>query len=74
MYRIISAPPDRTQLRAVSHIKAEVGLKSKVVVAIVLAAEQETAELRRWLSENCDVRTNSEIATDIPAFIDGASV
>jgi hypothetical protein len=47
---------------------------TKVAVAIVLAAEQEPAELRRWLSEDRDVRTDPEIGTEILTFIDGASV
>ena len=47
---------------------------TKVAVAIVLAAEQEPAELRRWLSDDRDVRTDAEIATEILTFIDGAGV
>ena len=47
---------------------------TKVAVAIVLAAEQEPAELRRWLSDDRDVRTDPEIATEILTFIDGAGV
>jgi hypothetical protein len=47
---------------------------TKVAVAIVLTAEQEPAELRRWLSDDCDVRTDAEIATEILTFIDGAGV
>ena len=49
-------------------------MATKVAVAIVLAAEQEPAELRRWLSEDRDVRTDPEIATEILTFIDGAGV
>jgi hypothetical protein len=49
-------------------------MATKVAVAIVLAAEQEPAELRRWLSEDRDVWTDPEIATEILTFIDGASV
>jgi len=47
---------------------------TKVAVAIVLAAEQEPAELRRWLSDDRDVRTDAEIATEILTFIDRAGV
>ena len=47
---------------------------TKVAVAIVLAAEQEPAELRRWISHDRDVRTDPEIATEILTFIGGAGV
>src|SRR3954454_21911223 len=46
----------------------------KVAVAIVLAAEQEPADLRRWLSEDRDVRTDPQIAAEILTFLDGAGV
>jgi hypothetical protein len=37
---------------------------TKVAVAIVLVAEQQPAELRRWLSHDRDVRADPEIATE----------
>src|SRR4051812_45932864 len=49
-------------------------MATKAAVAIVLAAEQEPADLRRWLSHDRDVRTDPEIATEILTFIDGAGV
>ena len=49
-------------------------MATKVAVAIVLAAEQEPAELRRWLSEDRDVRADPQIATEILTFLDGAGV
>jgi hypothetical protein len=47
---------------------------TKVAVALVLAAEQDPADLRRWLSEDRDVRTDPQIATEILTFLDGAGV
>ena len=49
-------------------------MATKVAVAIVLAAEQEPAELRRWLSEDRDVRTDPQIATEVLTFLDAAGV
>ena len=49
-------------------------LATKVAVAIVLAAEQEPADLRRWLSDDHDVRADPRIATEILALIDESGV
>jgi hypothetical protein len=49
-------------------------MATKVAVALVLAAEQKPADLRRWLSEDHDVRTDPQIATEILTFIDAAGV
>src|SRR3954454_18138758 len=46
-------------------------MATKVAVAIVLAAEQKPADLRRWLSDDRDVRTDPQIATEILTFLDG---
>ena len=47
---------------------------TKVTVALVLAAEQEPADLRRWLSDDRDVRTDPQIATEILTILDAAGV
>src|SRR3954447_17959334 len=47
---------------------------TKVTVALVLAAEQKPADLRRWLSDDRDVRTDPQIATEILTFLDAAGV
>jgi hypothetical protein len=49
-------------------------MATKAAVALVLAAEQEPADLRRWLSDDRDVRTDPQIAAEILTFIDGAGV
>ena len=49
-------------------------MATKVTVAIVLAAEQEPADLRRWLSDDRDVRTDPHIAAEILTFLDAADV
>src|SRR5687768_15172804 len=49
-------------------------MATKVAVALVLAAEQEPADLRRWLSDDRDVRTDPPIATEILTFLDAAGV
>jgi len=43
---------------------------SKVTVGIVLAEDQEPAELRRWFSEQADVREDPAAAEGILALID----
>ena len=43
---------------------------SKVTVGIVLAEDQEPAELRRWFSEQADVREDAAVAEEILALID----
>ena len=47
---------------------------SKVTVGIVLAEDQEPAELRRWFSEQADVREDAAVAEEILALIDGFGV
>jgi hypothetical protein len=47
---------------------------TKVAVAIIPAADQEPAELRRWLSDDRDVRADPRIATEILNFIDETGV
>ena len=42
-------------------------MATKVAVALVLAAEQEPAELRRWLSDDHDVRKYRAAVKDIQA-------
>ena len=42
---------------------------TKVAVAIILAADQEPAELRRWLSDDRDVRADPRITAEILDFI-----
>src|SRR3954463_5962738 len=49
-------------------------MATKVTVALVLAAEQKPADLRRWLSDDRDVRTDPQIATEILTFLDAAGV
>ena len=49
-------------------------MATKGAVALVLAAEQKPAELRRWLSDDRDVRTDPQIATEILTFLDAAGV
>jgi hypothetical protein len=49
-------------------------MATKVAVAIVLAAEQEPAEPRRWISDDRDVRTDPQIAAEILTFIAEAGV
>src|SRR3954452_4049323 len=49
-------------------------MATKAAVALVLAAEQEPADLRRWLSDDRDVRTDPQIATEILTFLDAAGV
>jgi hypothetical protein len=43
---------------------------SKVTVGIVMAEDQEPAELRRWFSEQADVREDPAAAEEILALID----
>ena len=43
---------------------------SKVTVGIVLAEDQEPAELRRWFSEQADIREDAAVAEEILALID----
>jgi hypothetical protein len=43
---------------------------SKVTVGIVMAEDQESAELRRWFSEQADVREDPAAAEEILALID----
>jgi hypothetical protein len=43
---------------------------SKVTVGIVLAKNQEPAELRQWFSEQADVREDAAAAEEILALID----
>ena len=43
---------------------------SKVTVGIVMAEDQEPAELRRWFSEQADVREDPATAEGILALID----
>jgi len=47
---------------------------TKVAVAIILASEQEPADLRRWLSDDRDVRADPDIATEILTVIEQAGV
>src|SRR3954467_14578825 len=49
-------------------------MATKVTVALVLAAEQEPADLRRWLSDDRDVRTDPQIVAEILTFLDAAGV
>ena len=42
---------------------------SKVTVAIVLAKDQEPHLMRRWLSDDQDVRTDPQVITEILEFI-----
>jgi hypothetical protein len=49
-------------------------MATKGAVTLVLASEQKPAELRRWLSDGRDVRTDPQIATEILTFLDGAGV
>ncbi len=43
---------------------------SKVTVGIVLVEDQEPAELRRWFSEQADIREDAAVAEEILALID----
>src|SRR5918998_2816152 len=43
---------------------------TKVAVGIVLAEDQEPAELRRWSTEGTDARADPDLAREILAFID----
>ena len=43
---------------------------SKVTVGIVPAEDQEPAELRRWFSEQADIREDAAVAEEILALID----
>jgi hypothetical protein len=49
-------------------------MATKVAVAIVPSAEQDPAELRRWLSDDHDVRTDPQTIAEILRFIDEAGV
>jgi hypothetical protein len=49
-------------------------MATKVAVAIIPVAEQEPAELRRWLSDDHYVRADPQIATEILTFIDEIGV
>src|ERR1700680_327632 len=42
---------------------------SKAAVGIFLAADSEPVELRRWFSENSDVRKDAAIAAEIAEFL-----
>ena len=42
---------------------------SKVAVGIIMAAGEDTAELRRWFSDRGDVRRDTSVQRDILAFI-----
>src|SRR5919197_6762537 len=43
---------------------------SKLTVGIILAEDQEPAELRRWFSDQVDVRRDPSVAEEVLAFID----
>lgn len=47
---------------------------SKVAVAILLAADSEPAELRRWFSDEGDVRYDPEILEEVVAFLQGSGI
>jgi hypothetical protein len=43
---------------------------TKVAVGIIPGEDREPAELRRWLTEEADVREDPDVAEEILAFID----
>ena len=47
---------------------------SKLAVGIVLAENQEAAELKRWFAEQGDVREDLRVAEEVLAYMDGFGV
>ena len=47
---------------------------SKLAVGIVLAENQEAAELKRWFAEPGDVREDARVAEEVLAYMDGFGV
>jgi hypothetical protein len=43
---------------------------TKIAVGITMAEDQETAGLRRWASEEVDVRVNPTVAVEVLSFIE----